>query len=117
MSREINISKEFSDYLVNRNKNQGDGKFTAEDFRENFLQELEDDSWWKDPSKSIVLNFENVQTLGPSWANEVFAHYADLRFNINADDIQSKIKLKEISPVKLEIIKQEIESGFEKKVG
>ncbi len=112
MSKEIDVGKEFSDYLVNRNKLQGDGSSTAEQFRDRFLKELENDQWWSGED-SIVLNFKNVRTLGPSWANEVFAYYTEKRVK---ELIFKKIILKDISVVKREIIEQEIESGYAYKV-
>jgi len=110
MKKTIDIGKEFSDYLVNRTSLQGDGKDTAVDFRRKFLKDLEDDAWWKDPDSIITLNFKNVKTLGPSWANEVFAHY---RKNHETEEILKKIRFEDISNVKREIIEQEIKSGDE----
>lgn len=112
MSREIDIGSEFSDYLVNRNKLQGDGSFTAIEFREKFLQELENEHWWNS-NNTITLNFKNVVTLGPSWANEVFAFYTD---KYAKDLIKKKIIFKDLSVVKREIIDQEIDSGYVRKL-
>lgn len=108
MSREIDVGNEFSDYLVNRNKLQGDGSATAEQFRDKFLKDLESEDWWSGQD-IITLSFKNVRTLGPSWANEVFAYYTAKR---NKELIQKKIIFKDISTVKKEIIDQEIESGY-----
>src|SRR4051812_35551820 len=77
-SMTIQIADEFSDYLVNRDKYQGDGKYSAQDFRSRFLKELDDQSWWDNPETRVVISFKGVQTLGPSWANEAFAYF--LRF-------------------------------------
>lgn len=52
---EINIGKQFSDYLVNRNKLQGDGTNHAIEFRQKFLTPLEDESWWNSKDSKIIL--------------------------------------------------------------
>lgn len=105
----IDIGKEFYHRLVNRDKNQGDGAHTALQFREKFLQDLGNQEWWDDSSKWIELDFGNVRTLGPSWANEVFAYYTQFS---KPDAILKKIRLKNVSAVKLSIIKNELDSGY-----
>lgn len=111
--RKINVAAEFSDYLVNRNNLQGDGTKTGEDFRTQFLLDLENDSWWDKSENIIIFNFKDVRTIGPSWANEVFAYYANKR---NKSTVLSHLKFENISPVKLEIIELEIESGYATKI-
>lgn len=43
----IHVKKQFNDHLVHRNKLQGDGKFTAKEFREKFLKCLDSEENWK----------------------------------------------------------------------
>lgn len=109
MIRTIEIAKEFSDYLVNRNERQGDGTKTGVEFRATFLKPLESDEWWNDDKETLVLDFDRVSTIGPSWANEVFAYYTDKH---SVGEIRSKILLKNLSPIKKEIVDIEIESGY-----
>lgn len=107
MTEKIEIAREFSGYLVNRNPRQGDGSNNGEQFREKFLKDLNED-WWKS-ERRLVFDFLGVRTLGPSWANEVFAFYTD---KYDRKLILKKFIFENISPVKLEIIHLEIESGY-----
>lgn len=106
----LDIGKEFYHKLLNRNKLQGDGKYTADQFRDKYLAELESEDWWKDNTKFIELDFENVEVVGPSWANEVFAFY--LTRNINKSDVLKKIKCTGLTKTKEIIINREIEMGY-----
>lgn len=109
MKKTIRIAKEFSQYLFNRDSKQGDGTNTAVEFREKFLTDLESDAWWKDPNSSIVFDFEGVVTLGPSWANGVFAYYTCKH---SLSTITSKFEFINLSRVKMEVINFEIEAGY-----
>lgn len=106
----IKIAQEFSPRLVNRNPLQGTGKHTGIDFRDKYLKEADDESWWADPSRSITLSFENVDTLGPSWANEVFAYFT--KYTKDKTEILKKFILKDISRVKQSTIETEIDAGY-----
>jgi len=108
----ITIATEFSDFLVNRDEFQGDGTFTGVEFRTQFLAPLEAQDWWKNSSEELVLDFDKVDTIGPSWANEVFAYYTDA--GRTPTEILKKIKFQKISPVKLNLIKTEIAAGYKK---
>lgn len=110
MPNPIKIAQDFSDTLINRDKNQGDGTFTGVDFREKFLKSADSEPWWKKQSDVITLDFEGVDTLGPSWANEVFAFFT--KFNVNERDILKRFNLVNISNVKLALVKREIASGY-----
>lgn len=109
MSQRINIKEQFSDRLVYRDSFQGIYKYSAKNFRELFLKELETVKWWGDDSKLIELNFKDVETISPSWANEVFAFYTE---NYDPDKVKKKIKLVNISSVKRLIINLEIDLGY-----
>lgn len=112
MSQPIKV-KEFSTFLRNRNKEQTDGLYTGVEFREKYLSELEIQDWWDDSAKKIVLDFEGVTTISPSWANEVFAYFTSKKFkNVDTQKIFNKIELKNISKVKLETIEMEIKDGY-----
>lgn len=64
----IDIGKAFYHRLANRDKNQGDGKHTAIDFRNRFLASLDNTSIWSTPiSDPIVLDFNGVKKIGPSF--------------------------------------------------
>ena len=110
MDKTIEVKK-FSTVLRNRNKEQTDGFFTGVEFRKEYLNELNTQSWWDDSMKSITLDFEGVSIVGPSWANEVFAYFTKFE-NTNEKRILEKIKMKNISDVKLETIKIEIKDGY-----
>lgn len=108
----VDVGKEFSPSLTNRDELQRDGTYTGVEFREQFLSELDDKSKWENDVTIIILNFKNVKRLGPSWANEAFAYFT--RYG-KPDAILKKIKLENISRVKLTTIQQEIDTGYSKK--
>lgn len=110
MNSTILVAKDFSDFLINRDENQGDGTCTGKEFREKFLVNANDENWWKKNDSVISLDFTDVDTIGPSWANEVFAYFT--KFSIEEKAILNRIRLINISPVKLALIKKEIESGY-----
>ena len=77
--RFIDVGVEFNSLLENRNKNQGNGKFHAEEFRDKYLKELEDPAFWQTPEENyITLDFTNVDKIGPSFANEAFGFFMKL---------------------------------------
>jgi len=111
MSRKtIKISKEFHHRLVNRDKYQGNGKHTGKMFRDQFLKDLSQKTWWNE-NNTIVLDFEGVTTVGPSWANEVFAFYTSIVDS--KEEIFKKIIFENISDVKMETIEEEVGSGYD----
>lgn len=110
--KKIDVGKEFSTSLTNRDNLQRDGKFNGVDFRTKFLSEFDNNELWNNDDTLIILDFGNVERLGPSWANEVFAYFA--KFG-EQDRILKKIKLENISRVKLAIIEKEIETGYSRK--
>lgn len=110
--RTIDIGKEFSSSLVNRNSQQRDGKFSGEEFRDKYLSDLMNPKSWENKEPYITLDFTNVERIGPGWANEVFSN---LPF-YSVEDVLNKIILKNISKVKLAIIINEIVSGSFKEI-
>jgi hypothetical protein len=110
MSLPINIATDFSDTLINRDKDQGDGTFNGVEFRTKYLSIADSEEWWKKQREVIALDFSGVDIIGPSWANEVFAFFT--RFNLNEKDILKRFDLQKISNVKLALIKREIASGY-----
>jgi hypothetical protein len=108
----IDVGTEFYHRLVNRDERQGDGTHTGTEFRKRYLSELDSQVWWDKSEQVIELNFSGVRTLGPSWANEVFAYFTRYA---SPDDILERIRLGNISEVKLRIIKNELDSGHSTK--
>ena len=108
----INIGEEFSPSLTNRDKQQRDGTFTGEQFREKYLAGLDGAEFWGNNETFIALDFHDVKRLGPSWANEVFAYFTQYG---KPEEVLKKIKLINITRVKEAIILQEIETGYSKK--
>lgn len=106
----IDIGKEFFHKLINRNELQGDGKYTAIDFRNRFLSKLDTDEWWNDPSQFIELDFQNVEVIGPSWTNEIFAYY--LSKGLKSHVVLSKIRCLNLTKTKTTIINRELEQGY-----
>lgn len=105
----IDIGKDFYHRLANRDKNQGDGLHTAIEFREKYLQAFENESEWSNGQERVTLDFINVETLIPSFANEAFAFFTKFA---TPKQILDRIRLVNISNVKLEIVNEELESGY-----
>ena len=108
---EIALAKDFSDFLINRDEHQNDGADNAVDFRRKFLADLDSKEWWEDATKQVVINFDGVDTLAPSWANEAFAYYT--KFCPDVSKVLSKIILKHVNIVHRSIIETEVKSGYQ----
>lgn len=107
--KSIDVGIEFSPSLTNRDELQRDGTFSGEEFRNRYLKDLEDENIWKNEDPYIILDFGNVERLGPSWANEVFAYFTQFA---HPELILKKIHLKNITPVKKAIIDRELSTGY-----
>lgn len=106
----LDIGKVFYHKLLNRNELQGDGKNTAVDFRVKYLGDLDSEAWWKSSNSKIELDFANVEVIGPSWANEIFAYY--LGKGVKKKDILEKIICLNLTKTKEIIINREIDQGY-----
>jgi hypothetical protein len=107
----IDVGVAFHPRLANRNRKQGDGKNTAEDFRKRYLSELDKASAWTESNDTfIVLDFTNVKKLGPSFANEAFAYFT--KYEKSISNIKSKIKFEHMSKVQEMILDTELNSGW-----
>lgn len=109
----IKMAEEFGERLVNRNSSQGDGKHTAVEFRKRFLSDLDVPEWWRVTSNIVEIDFSGVRTLGPSWANEAFAYFTAM--DLSPKKILEHIHFRNISDIKLQTIKTELESGYAKR--
>lgn len=109
----VNVASEFYPWLRNRNKHQGDGKFTAVEFRDKFLSELYDEEKWKTDDLHITLDFKDVKKIGPSFANEAFAYFCRFK-DASPDRILAKIKMTNLSEVKFLIIEMELKEAYKK---
>lgn len=89
---------EFSDYLV--------GRECATKFRLAYLQRLASDAWWESPDETVYLDFSRVETVSPTWVNELLGHYAGQR---SAEQIRRKIQVEHISSVKKGIFELELD--------
>lgn len=105
----INISKQFSPQLRNRDERQGDGTNTAVQFRRKFLSCLVKDERWQPGAEDLELDFSGVEIIGPSFANEAFAFFTKYS---TPEDIYTKIKFANINPIDKEIIDWEITNGY-----
>ncbi len=104
---------QFCKRLTNRNKSQGDGEHTAEDFRKQYMSNcLKEDFWSSDDT--ITFDFSEVIKIGPSFANEAFAFFMGGKFNVDKKKFNEHIKFKHISRVQELIIQQELDSGYSK---
>ena len=106
--RTVDVGNEFYYRLANRDKNQGDGKYTAIEFREKYLCDLDNKEAWQVSDPFIILDFANVKKIGPSFANEVFAFFTKYA---TPEKILKRIKLKHMSNVQLSTIKEELTAG------
>jgi hypothetical protein len=103
---------EFCKRLTNRNKLQGDGEHTAEDFRKRYMSKCLNEDFWKG-CNTIIFDFSDVIKIGPSFANEAFAFFMG-KFNVDKKTFNEHIKFKNISRVQELIIQQELDSGYSK---
>ncbi|PJZ23971.1 hypothetical protein CH352_00945 [Leptospira hartskeerlii] len=108
----IDVGNTFYHRLVNRDRQQGDGKHTAVEFREKFLTKFDNIESWKNISATITFDFKNVQKIGPSFANEAFAYFMKYA---NPSNFEKVIKFINISKVAEMIIKEELQTGYSKK--
>ena len=105
----IDVGKEFYPRLANRNKDQGDGKHTAVEFRSRFLADLDNRDAWTKESEPIILDFKNVKKIGPSFANEAFGYFTKY---VKPKEFLKKVQFVNISKVQFMIIQEELESGY-----
>ncbi|WP_034628626.1 STAS-like domain-containing protein [Desulfocurvibacter africanus] len=110
--RTINVASDFSSRLDNRNERQGDGQHTAIDFRRRYLEPLDNAEAWKNLNVFIALDFNDVLSLGPSFANEAFAYFTKYA---RPESIRKKIRFLNMSIVKAMILNQELEKGYSKR--
>jgi len=105
----VDVGKEFSERLIWRNAFQANDNINAQNFRRLFLSELNSpEKWGKD--YKIILDFSNVETISPGFANEAFAYFA--QYAKTPEELLEKIVIKNASEVKYKIILREIQSGF-----
>jgi hypothetical protein len=105
----IDVGKDFYHRLANRDNKQGDGKYTAVEFRKKYLADLNNEGAWKTNDLFIEFDFSNVKRIGPSFANEAFGYFTQYA---RPEVILQRIKFKHISEVQLMIIKEELEVGY-----
>jgi len=107
--KRVDVARDFHNRLTNRNSLQGDGNYTAEAFRRKFLGFLDSDVAWSNSAPAIVLDFEGVVKIGPSFANEAFAYFTKYA---KPDAVLRKILISNASSVQLMIIKEELNAGY-----
>jgi STAS-like domain of unknown function (DUF4325) len=105
----IDVGTEFYHRLANRDKNQGDGKHTAVEFRTRYLAHLDNPAAWQSSGETIILDFANVKKIGPSFANEAFGYFTKY---VKPADFLKRVQFRNISDVQLMIIKEELDSGY-----
>ncbi len=103
---------DFCKRLTNRNKSQGDGEHTAEDFRKEFMSDCLKENFWTS-NQTITFDFSDVIKIAPSFANEAFAFFMG-KFNVDKKKFNDHIKFIHISRVQNLIIQQELDSGYSK---
>jgi len=111
MIKRIDVGKDFFVDLVNRDTNQGDGQYTAKQFRDKYLSEMTNLEFWKKPKPTIELDFQNVEVLGPSFANEAFAYFTQFT---QPEVIKRVIKFINISQVKMSTIDVELNRSYDR---
>lgn len=105
----VDVGRDFHHRLANRDKYQGDGRYTAVEFRAKYLGRLDNAEAWKEIGQAIVLDFQNVKKIGPSFANEAFGHF--MKYT-TPDRFLERVRFINISDVQRIIIKEELESGY-----
>jgi hypothetical protein len=105
----IDVGKTFYHRLANRDRNQGDGKHNAVDFRQKFLAALDSAEAWRKEPEPIVFDFTNVKKIGPSFANEAFGYFTKY---VKPHEFLKKVQFIHITDVQMMIINEELESGY-----
>lgn len=101
----VDVGKEFSRRLVNRDKSRGDGRNTSIEFRNKYLSMFDSFDSWNNDNLFIELDFSNVNHISPSFANESFGYFTKYT---TSDKILEKIRFTNISNIKYLIIKLEV---------
>jgi hypothetical protein len=107
----INIGKDFHARLANRNKYQGDGTHTAEDFRNKYLLRFDNQKEWNEGAEIITFDFSNVRKIGPSFANEAFAYFMQYT---DPKGFYNRIKFINTTKIQGMIIDEELRAGYSK---
>ena len=106
---EINVGQEFYHRLANRDRNQGDGKHTAVEFRKRFLSALDDQTKWDAATDPLVLSFKHVKKIGHSFAKEALGYFTKYG---KPKEFMKRVKFVHITNVQRMIIEVELESGY-----
>jgi hypothetical protein len=106
----VDVGNEYCRRLTDRYESQTGNEYNAVDFRSKYLCALDNSEAWQDNDLRIVLDFSNVDKLGPGFANEAFAYFA--QYAKDPEDILSHIVILNASKVKYIIILTELESAF-----
>ena len=72
---------------------------------------MENESWWRDDTKTIECDFKNVNVMGATWTAEFFCYYL-LNFQIKKAGILNKIICVNLSKTKKQTITREIEDAY-----
>ena len=105
----VKVVDEFYHRLANRDSHQGDGKFTAVEFRNKFLSSIDNINSWDNTDVAVELDFSGVKKIGPSFANEAFAYFTKFA---KPEVVLMKIKISNASTVQRAIIDLELETGY-----
>ena len=105
----IDVGTAFHNRLANRNRYQGDGRFSAVDFRKRFLSSFDNQEQWKSGELVVELDFANVRKIGPSFANEAFAYF--MKYT-TPEIFHRRIKLINLTTVQRAIIETELSTGY-----
>ena len=105
----IDVGITFYHRLANRDRNQGDGKYNAVEFRTRFLSSLDNAEVWRKTTEPIILDFKNVKKIGPSFANEAFGYFTKY---VKPKEFFKKVEFVNITAVQKMIIDEELESGY-----
>ena len=99
----IIYAAQFSDKLVNRNSCYGMNN--AVHFREKYLSELQNN--WNTGKINYIIDFEGVEKMSPSFANEAFAYFTQF------GPIENKIQFRNMTYVQYEILEMELKNGYQ----
>ena len=93
-------------YLIN-------GETSAEKFFKDFLKEdMEHPAWWDD-DEPLVLDFEGVETLSPTWCHELVWNMVEGNETVTERSFRERVKFVNMSKVKRETMDTEIRCVFE----
>ena len=106
----VDVGREYSSRLTDRTYEQSANPCNAYHFRQRYLPPPDSLDAWERAASTIEPAFSGVRNIGPGFADEAFAYF--VRYVSSPDDIFDRIRISNVSSVKLAIIRNEVCAAF-----